>query len=131
MELTDNKDDFFSARIPMPSEKQVQAVVEEYQASINVFFNTYNKDSKSLHCDDNFDTSNKNNLDHGRKILVTSNYEVSALASENVVLFNEPTLLAEVTVSHLPYDEAARNIRLISYGGLEKNQSAKLSKIKR
>ena len=126
MELTDNKDDFFSASIPLPSEKQVQAVVEEYQASIDVFFNTYNKDSKSLHCDDNFDTSDKNNLDHGREILVASNYEVSALASENVVLFNEPTLLAEVTVSHLPHDEAARNIRLISYGGLEKKSISKI-----
>ncbi|HIF5855110.1 TPA: hypothetical protein ACX3E9_004491 [Vibrio parahaemolyticus] len=130
MELTDNKDDFFSARIPMPSEKQVQAVVEEYQASIDVFFGTYNKDSRLLHCDNDFDVSEQTNLDLGRKVLVASNYEVSALASENVVLFDEPTLLAEVTVSHLPYDETARNIRLISYGGLEKKSIGKITENK-
>ncbi|PMG45678.1 hypothetical protein BCU90_17595 [Vibrio lentus] len=126
MELTDNKDDFFAAKIPMPSEKQVQDVVEEYQASIDVFFNVYNKDSDLLHCDSDFDISDEINLSHARKVLVASNYEVSALASENVVLFDEPTLLAEVKLSHLPHEETARNIRLISYGGIEKKSIGKI-----
>ncbi|MEZ9342988.1 hypothetical protein AB4165_10395 [Vibrio cyclitrophicus] len=128
MELTNEKEDaFFSATIPVPSEGDVNEAIEQYQDAIDVYFNSYNLKSTFLHYYPDFDVSNEENVKIGNKLLVMSNYEVSALAGENIILFDEPVLLAEVQVSKLPIDETANNIRLISYGGLQKKSISKIT----
>ncbi|MEZ9420019.1 hypothetical protein AB4229_09120 [Vibrio breoganii] len=124
----DGKNEFLEATISVPNQDQIETAVKNYQSSINVFFSTYEADSKLIYCFDKFNVDDEELVNAAQDILKRSNYEVSALNGENIILFNEPMLVSEIIVSNLPYDEAAKNIRLISHSW---NQKKSISKIKK
>ncbi len=126
-EQIENSDEsFFTANLPEPSIKQADAAVSNYQDALDAFYITYKRNSSLLLYSEHFEPTNEKEFKPVMELLSTSNYELSALSGEHVVLFNEPMLVAEISLSELKASEAAKIVRLISYGHVEKKVTSKI-----
>ncbi|MCL1066454.1 hypothetical protein L2735_06480 [Shewanella olleyana] len=105
-------------------EISITAPFEEYLEGLDSFYSNFKSDENTslIRYFSDFDPKNFDDKEKEfvRGALLVANYDEAALRGENVLLFSEPIILAELSCINTPYEENDSAIRLISYLGTDK-----------
>nr|WP_155484198.1 hypothetical protein [Vibrio harveyi] len=126
-EIDTSNDDFFTANLPEPSIQNAHSAVQNYQDALDASFVTLNSSSRFLLYSEHLDVIENEELIPFNDLISMSNYELSALSGEHVILFNEPMMVADISLNYLRASESAKFIRLISFNASEKKVTSKIA----